>query len=143
MNVLGVDPGGTTGWALIVTRGEHSLRDIRFIAAGEIGAGLEDWKAGLDYLKELNLDYLFAESVVVHGQLNRNKTHQIAVADRITFWAYMNGIPFKWITPEHRKRSLKAIPYVPKGYGTHARDAFAVAVAGALKEADEWKKKSL
>lgn len=123
LKILGIDPGGTTGVCCIQV---DDMQGHRILESDEIS---NIWKVKTGFSQ---CDVIVVESLVPHGKLTQGKIDQIKAIAIVESQARFRGQNvIKWITPEERGRVKKA---PSKVVGTHAKDAFRVALAYALKE---------
>lgn len=121
--IAGIDPGGTTGVCCIEIDELSGSRVLESYQVPDI------WKAKIGFG---HCDVMVVESMVPHGKLTQGKIDQIKSIAIIESQSRFRGQDFiKWVTPEERGRVKKAPSCV---VGTHAKDAFRVALAYALRE---------
>ena len=115
MRILGIDPGGTTGfcWIDIVGDGYNVFRSYE--------------ERDLWMFPCLSHAIVAMESCVATGQLTKGKMQQLKAIGAVEY----TGVEINWVTPEERSR-VKKIP--KEVVGDHARDACRVAVAFALRK---------
>jgi len=114
--IFGIDPGGTTGFCLIETT---ELGEIVFQEAVE--------RKGIGQFPNLRLcDVVAMEDVVPTGRLTAGKALQLKAIGAIE----AQGVNIEYVSPEERKRVSISLPI----RGDHAKDAYRVAVAYAIRE---------
>ena len=126
MRILSIDPGGNTGLCVIsLANGK-----VKVEAWDTISDNTQfDW---IKYIDKHIPHVLVMESMVAHGKLTRGKIDQIKAMGIVEWIAYRKHVsPIEYITPEERGR-INKVPADIKG--DHARDAYRVGVAYAVKK---------
>lgn len=126
MNVVGVDPGVTTGLVVCTYRkypvGDYSF-SLKALSSTEIPL-TEDYHS---FITKLIVTYrpqiMVIESVVQSGYLSREKVTQIRAHDRALVAGQLRGVEVKEVPPQAVKR-IKEVPSVV--HGDHARDAYRI-----------------
>lgn len=115
--ILGIDPGGTTGFCSILIDPLGGHRILESFETKDI------WLSKRAFSR---FDKIVVESVVAHGKLTEGKIEQIKTV------GYLEVVcdDLQWVTPEERSR-VQGTALVK---GTHAKDAYRVALAYALRE---------
>ena len=129
MNVVGVDPGVTTGLVVCTYRkypvGDYSF-SLKALSSTEIPL-TEDYHS---FITKLIVTYrpqiMVIEAVVQSGHLSREKVTQIRAHDRAIVVAQSRNIKVEEVHPQAVKR-IKEVPASVKG--DHARDAYRILMA--------------
>jgi hypothetical protein len=131
MKVIGIDPGKTTGWCVVVKRPGSAPAPI---ASGE-WAFDEGIKPMLFTLLNHRPDQAVIEAVIKSGVMNIDKHVQIQSFERAMIACEMarpSKIPTAVQSPEITKKCPVEVPN-SEVKGRHARDAYRVAAAWLLK----------
>lgn len=128
--VIGIDPGKTTGVCVVLLKKSGKVDAINSmeLSLGNLARELSElyYKFGWAYSYSLSV---VIEDVVKTGRMNKDKFDQIVAFERACSTVNYKQ---KVIQPENRKRhNIKVPKHVT---GTHARDAYRIAVAYMLQE---------
>jgi len=128
--VIGIDPGKTTGVCVVLLKksGKVDAINSKELSLGNLARELSEiyCKMALAYAHSLSV---VIEDVVKTGRMNKDKFDQIVAFERA---CNMVDYKQKVIQPENRKRHNIKVP--KQVTGTHARDAYKIAVAYMLQE---------
>lgn len=124
MNILGLDPGGTTGWCALHISEDKTAMTILGYGEREFSDRLFLYVRKL--IQQYSLDLVVAESVVTTGRMNGDKMTQIQAYTNGEIATRMEDLSFAVVSPEHRG-TVKEVP--KEVTGGHARDAYRAAVA--------------
>lgn len=129
MNVIGVDPGVTTGIAVCSYK-KYPVGDYTFSLKSISSIQIPLTVDYSDYIARQIVRYrpkiLVVESVVQSGHLSREKVTQIRAYDRAIVVAQSRNIKVEEVHPQAVKR-IKEVPASVKG--DHARDAYRILMA--------------
>lgn len=146
MVILGIDPGKTTGWALLKFAGYSSNTFLSSVESGQITCddSYKDYALWTLLLRR-NATTIAIEQVIQFGHLNKAKITQVVAQERILLAIHNRKVTVPagkinviYIPPQQTKLYSKIGKLkVPNTVtGKHARDAFRVAALAKIKEDD-------
>ena len=121
--LIGFDPGGTTG--ICVLRANHN--GVWKVMSTSQVSSLFNLRVHMNLSRVIQQPCVVMESVIMHGSLTAGKAAQLKAVGVIE----STGQTVLTVTPEERGRVKKVPKYIT---GDHAKDAYRVAVAFALKK---------
>jgi len=125
-NVLGLDPGKTTGACFVkVSTTDSTFKQPYHSTELPLTQLTADTVEAM--IKTYNAEEAVIEDVVKSGHLSRDKFNQIRAFDRCVQGCEKASIDYQIITPESRKRGQEPAPKSIEG--KHAKDAYLIAVS--------------
>lgn len=127
MLILGIDPGGTTGFCIVSKNGNDNST-VAPISVGEIKQ--DKFNAWLDSWDILNLTHIVCEDFIARPGLTNGKWTSLPVAKQvgaISYRAHQLGVTYIELQPSDKPVGYKAagLQYVKGKKGTHIHDATA------------------